>query len=499
MPTNYTTSLGLALPATGELSGSWGDTVNNGITSLVEDAVAGTTTLSSDADVTLTTTSGAANQARAAVIRWTAGGSVTRTITAPANSKLYVVINATSGSQSIKICGPGPTTGVTVVPGSRVAVVWNGTDFVLIDGGVTAAVWGGTGQSSYAVGDLLYASTTTALSKLAGVATGNVLRSGGVSTAPAWGKVDLTTDVTGSLPGTNGGTGNGFFAVTGPTTSTKTFTFPNASATVLTSNAAVTVGQGGTGATTLTGVLKGNGTSAFTAASAGTDYTSPSGTENLSNKTFTSNLAFNGTALRITGDFSNATLNSRLLFQSSTTNGETHLGAVPNGTATAVRFTAYNAATPTNSAIARMQITSTAATFETDVVGSGSAVPLRLAQAGTTRLEISTTGRFQVTAPQDGNITAMGALDIDCSTANYFTKTISGNSTFTFSNAPSSRAFAFTLELTHTSGTVTWPTAVKWPSDIAPTLTTGKTHLFTFVTDDGGTRWRGVANVDYVN
>ncbi len=87
-----------------------------------------------------------------------------------------------------------------------------------------------------------------------------------------------------------------------------------------------------------------------------------------------------------------------------------------------------------------------------------------------------------------GNITAVSALDIDCSTANYFTKTINANSTFTFSSAPSSRAYSFTLELTHTSGTVTWPTAVKWPEDSAPTLTTGKTHLFVFVTDDGGTR-----------
>lgn len=98
-----------------------------------------------------------------------------------------------------------------------------------------------------------------------------------------------------------------------------------------------------------------------------------------------------------------------------------------------------------------------------------------------------------------GNITAVAALDIDCSTANYFTKTISANSTFTFSNAPSSRAYGFTLELTHTSGTVTWPAAVKWPADTAPTLTTGKTHLFVFVTDDGGTRWRGASSIDYVN
>lgn len=101
--------------------------------------------------------------------------------------------------------------------------------------------------------------------------------------------------------------------------------------------------------------------------------------------------------------------------------------------------------------------------------------------------------------PVRGNITAVAALDIDCSAGNYFTKTIAANSTFTFSNAPSTRAFAFTLELTHTSGTVAWPASVTWPGDTAPTLTTGKTHLLTFVTDDGGTRWRGVAQTNYVN
>jgi hypothetical protein len=95
------------------------------------------------------------------------------------------------------------------------------------------------------------------------------------------------------------------------------------------------------------------------------------------------------------------------------------------------------------------------------------------------------------------NIVSVGALDIDCSTGNYFTKTISANSTFTFSNPPASRAYAFTLELTHTSGTVTWPASVTWPGNIAPTLTSARTSLFVFVTDDGGTRWRGVANVNY--
>ena len=70
-----------------------------------------------------------------------------------------------------------------------------------------AATAGGTGQTSYAVGDILYASTTTALSKLADVATGNALLSGGIGTAPAYGKVGLTTHVSGTLPVANGGTG----------------------------------------------------------------------------------------------------------------------------------------------------------------------------------------------------------------------------------------------------------------------------------------------------
>jgi len=74
-----------------------------------------------------------------------------------------------------------------------------------------------------------------------------------------------TDAVTGILAVANGGTGMAFFAVAGPATSAKTFTFPNASATVLTTNAAVTVAQGGSGAATLTGILQGNGTSAFTA------------------------------------------------------------------------------------------------------------------------------------------------------------------------------------------------------------------------------------------
>jgi hypothetical protein len=72
------------------------------------------------------------------------------------------------------------------------------------------------------------------------------------------------THLVSPLSSAQGGTANGFFTVAGPATSAKTFTFPNASANVLTDNAAVTIPQGGSGTgSTLAGILRG-GSSAFT-------------------------------------------------------------------------------------------------------------------------------------------------------------------------------------------------------------------------------------------
>ena len=132
MTTAATSLLGLALPVTGELSGTWGDTVNNSITSLLDTAVAGTTTLSTDADVTLTTTTLAANQARQAILLCSGARTALRTITAPAQSKIYTIINATTGGFSVKLVGVGPTTGLTIPNGASAVVAWNGSDFIEI-------------------------------------------------------------------------------------------------------------------------------------------------------------------------------------------------------------------------------------------------------------------------------------------------------------------------------------------------------------------------------
>jgi hypothetical protein len=138
----------------------------------------------------------------------------------------------------------GSYTGITGV-GTLTAGTWNAT--------AIAAIYGGTGQTSYAVGDLLYASSTTALSKLADVATGNALISGGVSTAPSWGKIALTTHVSGTLPIANGGTN----ATTAPTSGAVAY----GTGTAYGFSAAGTSGQflisGGTGSPTWTDTIPG--------------------------------------------------------------------------------------------------------------------------------------------------------------------------------------------------------------------------------------------------
>jgi len=92
------------------------------------------------------------------------------------------------------------------------------------------------------------------------------------------------------------------------------------------------------------------------------------------------------------------------------------------------------------------------------------------------------------------------ATTVDCSTGNYFTVQAAGNITFTFGTPPAdTKSYAMVIEVDHNSGTLTWPASVKWNSDTAPTLTTGKTHQFYFHTNNGGTRWRGAALVDYVD
>jgi len=246
MATAYTNLLGFALPVTGELNGTWGDTVNNSITSLVESSIAGSATASvTSADWTLTTTgSGAANQARAAILIPTGTPGVSRNIIAPSSSKAYIVDNQSNAAVVLK---GAATAGVTIATNTAALVAWDGADFVAV-----------SLDLANATGTLPVTKGGTGAITLTGVVKGT-----GTSALTA-GTVSLTTEVTGTLPATNGGTGQSSYAVgdiaygkIGLTTHV-TGTLP--------------VANGGTGTTTLTAnnVLLGNGTSALQVVAPGT-------------------------------------------------------------------------------------------------------------------------------------------------------------------------------------------------------------------------------------
>ena len=210
--TNFTPLLGLALPTTGDLSGTWGTTVNDAITDLLDDAIAGTVTLATDANVTLSTTNGADNQARNAIILCTGARTAIRTITAPAQSKLYVINNATTGGFGILFVGAGPTTGITVAAGDRALVAWNGSDFVRVGasaGGSNTQVQFNSSGNLAGSANLTFDGTTLAATQVNVTAQGDVRfedTTGGqyvALQAPS----TVATNVTFTRPGTDGSTG----------------------------------------------------------------------------------------------------------------------------------------------------------------------------------------------------------------------------------------------------------------------------------------------------
>ena len=116
MPSSYTNLLGLVLPTTGELNGTWGAAVNAALTQLLEDSVAGYATASvTGGDWTLSTTGGgAANEARMSALIATGTPGTPRSIFAPKTSKTYAVINKTDAVVTVKGGPTTPTTGVDV-------------------------------------------------------------------------------------------------------------------------------------------------------------------------------------------------------------------------------------------------------------------------------------------------------------------------------------------------------------------------------------------------
>jgi len=161
MATAYSTLLGLALPVQGELSGTWGDMVDNGITRYVDIAVAGTVTLTNDGAVTLSLTNGDSSatnivssltgagtvSAQFAIIKVTGTLTTAKILTPPSSSRTYVVVNAATGSTvTVKASGQ---TGISVAVGETAFVYFNGTDYVKVSGTAAGAAGGSNTQVQY--------------------------------------------------------------------------------------------------------------------------------------------------------------------------------------------------------------------------------------------------------------------------------------------------------------------------------------------------------------
>lgn len=273
MATNYTSLLGFALPTTGELSGTWGTVVNDSVTQLVEDSVAGTATQSvTGGNWTLTTTgSGAANQARCAIIIPTGTPGTSRNVIAPAQSKAYVVINQSDAAVVFKASA---TTGVTITAGDKAVVAWNGSDFVRVGasaGGSNTQVQFNDNGSLHGSSNLTFNGTTLTSAAFSGPLNGSV-----GATTPSTGvftQVDVTAQGDIRMQDSAGGE---YVALQAPTTVSASYTLTMPAATgsagqTMTTDgsgnlsfATLGVAGGGTGQTSLTSnnVILGNGTSA---------------------------------------------------------------------------------------------------------------------------------------------------------------------------------------------------------------------------------------------
>ena len=436
MPSSFTPSLRLTLPVTGENPGTWGDLVNNGITSLVDSSVAGYAAVTmTDANYTLTTANGAADEARRMMLNISGTLSGARNVICPTASKLYFVKNATTNGYAITL-KTAAGSGISIPNGRSMVLMCNGTDVIdatdysssLNTATLSASsTVSGAGFSAYlasppaiggtvaAAGSFTALSYSTTLTGGTGVvalgtnqfykdASGNI----GIGTAAPGSKLDVkgTLRLSGA---TSGYVGLAPAAAAGSTT----YTLPTADGTS---------GQ----------VLRTSGAGVLSWASVGGSVTSVAATVpaflTVAGSPITTSgtlaITLSGTALPVASGGTNATTASIASFNNIT--GYTATGAT--GT------TSTNLVFSTNPSITNPTITA-----------------------------------YLETAPA---ITNSGtAITISLATGTVLSYTLTGNCTFTMPAATSGTSFIVRLVQDATGGRTAVFTGVKWPGAVAPVIT----------------------------
>ena len=357
-------NLKIQLMATGENSTTWGDVTNVNLGTALEEAIVGSADVTfASANVTLTLTDTNTSQtARNMRLRCagTTGGS-TRNLVVPSIEKPYIVQNDCADSILVKTSAGN---GVTVPAGKTLWVYNNGTDVV---------------------------DATTHLTSLT-----------------------LAT----ALPVLSGGTGSNTASGARTNLGLGTMSTQNANAVAITGGSItgitdLAVADGGTGASTLTGIVKGNGTSAFTAATAGTDYVAPGGALGTPSSGTLTNCTFPTLNQNTTGSAGSVT--NSITFNNSGSGAGS--GAVYNGsTAPTISYNTVGAPSTggTNaSGTWNISVTGNAATATNaaslvttnfSIVESGGYLYIKYGAA--TIVRIDSTG----TIISEGNVTAYGTV-----------------------------------------------------------------------------------------
>lgn len=317
MASTFSPSLRIELIGDGDQSGIWGQTTNNNLGALIEQAIAGVVTITMlDANYTMSNFNGVSDESRNQVIVLTGTNTAQRNLIAPLVEKTYVVKNSTTGGFAVQIIGSSGT-GVVIPNGVTATVYCDGTNFY-------AATTGAVGN--FSVAGNLAVTGTTALTGALSASTATF--SGAISSvSPTFTGTPLSTT---AAPGTNttqiATTAFTTAAITAATGSLGTMSTQNANNVSITGGTItgitdLAVADGGTGRSTLTAnnILLGNGTSAV-------NFVAPSTSGNLlvsNGTTWTSTtLAASGVklGLGITGEVWNDLTGSKAFNTSYTNN-----------------------------------------------------------------------------------------------------------------------------------------------------------------------------------